>query len=528
MTMPLPIESKAAAPQPMAVIDIGTDSIRLAIAEPGPDGMKTLESLSQSVSLGHDTFTLGHIEKETIEECVETLRSFKQVLAEFGINDPRQVRAVATSAIREASNQEAVLNRLYVATGIEVEALDVAEGTRLTYLSVYPYLKKNPALLQSDVLILEVGSGSSELIWLHDQYVVYHNTFRLGAVRLLESVENRETFSGRSSKILKRQIERAALRIRESVSPKKTPKLILLGGQARFAMGQLDPGWDRGTMTRLAVSKLSRLTKEIMNQSSEELVKKYHIPIAHAETLGITLRIYVEIARSFEIKNLLISDRTLRDGLLIEMTAQDAWGHEFKDQIIRSAMELGRRFHIEERHAKHVAWLSGQLYEALESQHGLAPRYRILLHVASLLHETGLFISDRSHHKHSLYIIQNSDLFGLGSRDVAVVALVARYHRRAKPSPQHPVYADLDRENRIVVSKLASILRVADALERSHTQRIQQVACSVEEGSFVITVPNVDDLTLEQFAMNSKANLFEEVFGLNVVLRKGQQRESLK
>jgi exopolyphosphatase/guanosine-5'-triphosphate,3'-diphosphate pyrophosphatase len=167
-----------------------------------------------------------------------------------------------------------------------------------------------------------------------------------------------------------------------------------------------------------------------------------------------------------------------------------------------------------------VASLSAALFGSLREEHQLGPWYGLLLTVAGILHDAGMFISARSHHKHSMYLIQNSELFGLSRRDILLVALIARYHRRATPKTVHDDYADLDREGRLAVAKLSAILRVADALDRSHSQRISAIECRKEKDRFVIAVPNVDDLTLEQLALQNKSDMFEDVYGMSVAIEK--------
>ncbi|HLQ43519.1 MAG TPA: HD domain-containing protein, partial [Planctomycetaceae bacterium] len=189
------------------------------------------------------------------------------------------------------------------------------------------------------------------------------------------------------------------------------------------------------------------------------------------------------------------------------------------EQVIRSAVDFGRKFGFDERHATHVAFLAKKLFDELREEHKLDPRFSLLLHVAALLHEIGLYLNTTSYHKHSMYLIQNSELFGLSKRDQLLVALVARYHRRASPKPAHPGYAALDRDSRVTVSKLAALLRVAIALDRSYSQRILDLSCTREEDRLVISIPNVEDLSLEQLAVKQNSGLFEETFGLQVQLR---------
>ena len=201
------------------------------------------------------------------------------------------------------------------------------------------------------------------------------------------------------------------------------------------------------------------------------------------------------------------------------MSAGAAWSKEFAHQIIRSAIDLGNRFQFDEQHAVHVAELCTKLFQQLREEHQLPQRNEVLLYIAALLHEVGLFVSNRSYHKHSMYLIRNSELFGLGKKDLLLSALVARYHRRASPQPTHEGYATLERDERVAVSKMAAILRIAIALDESRSQRIHEVICSREDSRLVISVPMVEDLSLEQLSLKQNGSLFEETYGLPVLLR---------
>src|SRR5690606_31003500 len=167
---------------PAAVIDIGTSSIRMAIAEiDNHGGVRKLDSLSQAVSLGRDTFTLGAITKATLEECVRVLKSYRRILEEYSIVRSDQIRVVATSAVREARNRLAFLDRIYIATGLDVQPLDEAEVNRITYLGIQPQLQSEPALARAQALVVEVGGGSTELLVVRDGNVTFANTYRLGS-----------------------------------------------------------------------------------------------------------------------------------------------------------------------------------------------------------------------------------------------------------------------------------------------------------------------------------------------------------
>jgi exopolyphosphatase / guanosine-5'-triphosphate,3'-diphosphate pyrophosphatase len=509
--------------QPAAVIDIGTTSIRMAIADiDSLGGVKKLDALSQAVSLGRDTFTQGAITRSTIEECVRVLSSYRQILNEYQITRPEQIRVVATSAVREARNRLAFLDRIYIATGLEVQPLDEAEANRLTYLGIQPSLMTEPTLNNARAVVMEVGGGSTELLLVRDGKVIFANTYRLGSLRLRKMLEAFRTPQVKFRPIMENHIRRTLKQIREQIPESTTEgdiELIVMGGDVRFAATELIPDWKPSHLAELAADKLERFTDRILRLDEDDLVQRYHLTYPEAETVGPALLAYVMMARVFSRQRLFITNTNLRDGLLKEIALGNRWNSEFSNQIIRSAFDLARRYDVDQAHAQHVADLSQLLFDQLKEQHKLDPRHEVILYVAALLHEVGQFISIRSHHKHAMYVIRNSELFGLSRRDLNLVALTVRYHRRASPQPTHEGYTALDREDRVAVSKMAALLRVAVALDESRSQRIKELECRREDSQLVISVPGVDDLSLEQLAMRQSGSLFEEILGTSVQLR---------
>jgi exopolyphosphatase/guanosine-5'-triphosphate,3'-diphosphate pyrophosphatase len=518
--LPTPASPSAAASKPVAVIDIGTASIRMAIAEITAAGeVRPLEALTQAVNLGKDAFIKGAISKATIEDCVRVLNSYRKILREYQIENPQQIRVVATSAVREATNRLAFVDRMYIATGFQIEPLDEAEVIRITFLGIQPFLLSDASLAAARAVVTEVGGGSTELLLVKGGDVVYSHTYRLGSLRLRETLEALRAPTLKVRNIMESHINRTVEEIADHVSRDGKIELIAMGGDVRFALRLLHPEWDGHSLARLSVKALEDLTNKILSLSDDKLVRKYRLSFPEAETLGPALLAYVLLAKELQLPSLLVTNVNLRDGLLKEMATGATWSKEFSQQIVRSAVDLGRKFTFDEPHATHVAQLCTTLFAQLKDEHQLPPKSEVILQVAALLHEIGLFVSNRSYHKHSLYLIRNSELFGLGKRDLLLAAMVARYHRRASPQPTHEGYSTLDRDERVAVAKMAAILRVADSLDESRSQRIHELTCSREGGRLVISIPLVEDLSLEQLALKQNGALFEETFGLPVLLR---------
>jgi exopolyphosphatase/guanosine-5'-triphosphate,3'-diphosphate pyrophosphatase len=514
--------------RPVAVIDVGTSSIRMAIAEVDSTGrVRILESLSQGVSLGKDTFTKGELGKQTIEDSVRVLKAYRRKLEEYGIRQAEQIRVVATSAVREALNQLAFVDRIYVATGLTVQPIDEAEVHRITYRSIQPLLKAELRFADATTIICEVGGGSTELLVVDRGNVRYSHSYRLGSLRLRQTLEMLRTSREKMRAIMELEAQQTLDDLPQHVPTQDRIELLALGGDIRFAAGELIGKWQGESVGVIPVARLTRLADKALGMTEDAIVRRYHLTLPEAETLGPALLVYLQLAHMLKLSEITVSAATLRDGLLREMGDQTIWTEDFRNQIIRSALELGRKYQFDEPHSVHVAELGRTLFSALREEHGLDARYELILYLAALLHEIGAFVSQTSMHKHSMYLIQHSELFGMSPGDVLLVALVARYHRRASPKPTHPGFNTLDRDRRVAVSKLAAILRIAIALDASHNQRVRDITCVRDRSRLVVTVPQVDDLSVEQLALRQGRSLFEEIYGIQVLLRT-QARPELK
>jgi exopolyphosphatase/guanosine-5'-triphosphate,3'-diphosphate pyrophosphatase len=515
--------SKPAETVIRAVIDIGATAARMVVAETGSAGpVHTLEFLEQSLNLGRDTFSTGKISTETIEACVRVCRDFSDVLREYQMNDLSAIRAVATSAVAEASNSDVLLDRIFMATGITVDVLDTAEINRLTYFSILPLLQKEPLLCKGSLLAIEVGGGNTTALGLRDGTVLFAHTYRFGSFRTREMLDDAHLPAARFRDVIEGEIRSGVRPIVGNFADEKDVKILILGGDARLAADEIKPGWNSRPAVSLRVSALSDFTDEVLEIPVEGLVKKYGLPFAAAESLGPALLVMQNIPKLLNCKTVYIGAPSMRDGLLGEMAAGGSWDERFTKQIIHSALEIGRHYRFDRKHAENVAAHARTIFRAMQNEHKMLLRYETILTVAALMHDIGTFINNRSHHKHSQYLIENSDIFGLNRQDLTIAALTARYHRSALPKPTHPAYTALTRTDRLRVSKLAAILRVADALDRGHAQRIQSPRIELLPDRLQIGVPGLRDCTVEEIAIKEKSDLFEQVYGKRAVLVKSR------
>ena len=517
------MELKEASPEAVsaktvAAIDVGANALRMVIAEVLPDGrIEVLERLQRAVRLGQDTFRRGRLGAASMRAAVAILRDYHELLKLYHVE---RVRAVATSAAREASNADTFLDRIYIATGLKVEVIGTPEESRLTVSAVRPAVGNVLGANQGEALIADVGGGSTLLTLLEDGEIVTSQSLRLGSIRLQELLFTSEDSPERSAELLRYHISNVLTAVQSSLPLKNVKSLIAVGGDARFAARQIGKPTDSEDLVIVEPRDFDKLADRCEQCTPEELSKRYGIPFAEAETLNPALLVYQNLLRLTQATQMIVSHVSMRDGLLLEL-ARAVTGQEdrsLQEGVVHSSMAIAQKYHVDLRHAQIVADLAVRFFDELRPEHGLGPRYRLVLEVAGLLHEIGGFVSNRSHHKHSLYLIANSEIFGLNREEIAVVAHVARYHRRSGPKSSHLEYMSLPRETRVTVNKLAALLRVADALARGHIRQARDIHFERQGDDLIVCIPGVADLLLEERAVAAKADLFEDIYGMKVRL----------
>ena len=286
-----------------------------------------------------------------------------------------------------------------------------------------------------------------------------------------------------------------------------------MGSDVRFAVQSIKQKSVVDQIVKLSTKELAKFADDVLKRSAESLVTKYHLSLPDAQSLGPSLLTHVMFAKALKVEKIAVANVNLRDGLIKEMTDNHQWTDSIQRQIVRSAMLLGRKYSFNESHATQVANFACQLFDQLEVLHQLPRRWRGLLEIGALLHEIGLYVSSRSRHKHSMYLINNSEMFGIGEQELDMIAMIARYFRGAWPQPSHPPYARLSRNSRVAISKLAAILRIAKALDVTHRQSFSKFECKLGTGEVELFVDQSIDLSLEKLELKQTGVLFTSIFG---------------
>ena len=513
-------DSSGIATELIGVLDMGASAIRLVVAEiDNKRNVRVIEEASRGVLLGRDTFSGGLIRSQTVDAALEALDGFREIMDGYGVRD---VRAVATSAVREARNADMFLDRIQGRTGIRFEIINEAEESRLVYMAVRHALRRHASLKSARTLLVEVGGGSTSLTLLRRGEPMRSGVYALGAVRLRQQLDLRRHTQELQVALLKRYIANVIEEIRFEIPLDRVSHVIAIGGDVRFVAAQLTGTEPEADVREISRDQFLAFCDEVERMDEDSLVDRFRLPAVEAETLLPSLLIYRTLLSETSGARMTISSASLRAGVVLDaaepknrVTAED-----FEHQVLASAEALGHRYRFDRDHGHHVAMLATRLFDELRAEHGLGDRERLLLQVSALLHDVGVYVSLRAHHKHSQYILAASQIFGLSNEETAIVSNIARYHRRGLPQDTHVPFIALDRTDRLIVNKLGAILRLVNALDAEHAQKVRDVKLIRRGSNWILELEGDADLTLEQLAATARGDMFAETYGRQLIVRR--------
>lgn len=504
-------------PKTIAAIDIGANAIRFIIAEAFPDGkVNVLEQLTRGVWLGKDTFQRGVLGAKTMRAGIDVLRQYRHLLDQYSVE---HVRAVATAAIREAANADIFIDRIRLATGIEVELIDPAEEVLYTVLAVQDSFGKNFKTARKNILFVEVGGGNTLCSILRNGSVINSQSLNIGSIRLSETIAEMTESSTQNLHAMMRHEINDVLDAAEPYFPLEGNDYFLaMGGATRLVAQQVGTHDPKSGMLEVSLKNFDAFVNRCLKMETSDICHRFGIPFQTAETLKPALLTYQEILRRSNLDSFLVSSVSMRHGLLAAL-AREVWGLEntyFHNEVLESAKSLAKRFHVDIPHAWNTMLLAARLFDEMQAEHGLHQRYRLLLQVAAVLQTSGKLVSNRSFHKHSYYLISNSEIFGLRQTNTEMAALISRYSNRSMPKPSHSAFMVLPSKHRVIILKLAALLRVADALNNGECPPADQIHCEMTEDEWIVYMPPCDDFLLKCRVLESRVRLFEDVFGMRV------------
>jgi exopolyphosphatase/guanosine-5'-triphosphate,3'-diphosphate pyrophosphatase len=504
----------------IAAIDIGSNSIHQVVVETDREKpFRVLASAKEMVRLGRSAARERRLSPAAIGRAVDALKKFRANAEEHGA---REILTTATSAVREADNRQDFIDQVTKETGLHVELLSGIEEARMIALAV---AMRMPQSNQGRALAIDIGGGSTELPVTQNGEPAVLISLKLGSVRLTEQAV-------KSDPISEKQLRRLRAELR-AVIAQRAPEIKAVGFDVcygtsgtiaaleRVALQRSlhNPAAAKRTPASLSLAELCTMNEELARLPLAERAKVPGLNRARAEIIVAGGQLLEALMETLGVEQLTVCDWALREGVIIAhlakrgVTVSSTSTRLERDPSLRGALALAAHYQANLKHAHRVAYLAQQLFDDLRSLHQLGGEHRRLLMAAAVLHDIGYLVSHTNHHKHSAYLIENSELTGFTTAEIAVIANVARYHRSSLPKAKHAYYAALPAETRTVVRKLSALLRIADALDRDHEGRVRSVRSEIGARRVQVKAAchHTSDTTL--WRVEERADLFEQEFG---------------
>jgi exopolyphosphatase/guanosine-5'-triphosphate,3'-diphosphate pyrophosphatase len=513
----------------LSAIDIGTNSFHLVVAQINDKGrFKILTREKEVVRLGKSSKDMKYISEEAKERGIAALKRFKLISDSFNAG---RIRAVATSAVREAVNREEFINEASEKTGINVEVVSGFEEARLIYLGVLQALP----VFKKKILLVDIGGGSTEFLIGLKGDVIFADSVKIGAVRLTEGFFSEGKFKTSlidSARMYARSVLNPLIRRIKECSYEMivgtSGTITNLGSMIYSVKQELD---DEATLNNFTytASDLNNIVKKIFRcGDSSQTARIPGLDTSRADIITAGSIILEQIFTELSIRQITLSSFALREGIILDTIDKDSGNRNLgviSDIRYKSVLSLAQHCNYDKIHCEKVLDLSVKIFDYIYDnfpEFNLNVHDKEFLEAASLLHDIGHSISHSQHHRHSYYLIKNSEMLGFNFEELEIIANIARYHRKSHPKQKHENFSRLSEANKSIIRKLSSILRISDGLDRGHKGSVDRIELE-RKGKNLNIKPiseNGYDLTLEIWGANMRKELFEETYNYKINFNK--------
>ncbi|MCG7410031.1 HD domain-containing protein [Paenibacillus sp. ACRRX] len=503
-------------PKIAAAIDIGSNAIKMLIAEiEGPGQLRVLEDVRLDSPIGDDTFTNGRIRPEAMFSVCRSLKHMSQLMKDYGV---RHYRAYATSGVREASNSLYFLEHVRQATQMDVELIDRSVERFLTYQSLNYGLTAMPTLRAEGLLMVEIGSAGVQMSVFADGKLRFSDHVRIGTLKLKEILDSLRGESLQYTEVLQQYIESQLGMLHERIQAYNLPHYLVLGGETASLVQRthelvLDV---RGMSTDV----FNRYHRDIIQSGTFKLAHKFQLDEERADQMIPTSIIMSELWKATAAEHVLIPDLSLRHGVLHQLAAEWSDGtlsDTYVADMIATALHTAERYQLDIAHSLKVKELATKLLHKCNASFHLDASYELCLQLAAILHDIGKHISQEGHAANSYHMLKSMDMLGITDKQKEIIASIALYHPRGTMVPIRP---ELSTEENIALARLTSLLKLADALDCSHRQKVQDIKITWQHGEYLQVKPLYEgSLELETWAFMQESPSFEQISGYPIRLK---------
>lgn len=503
----------------LAAIDIGSNSIHMVVAEAEPNGgYRLLGREREMVRLGKTGLGDGALSEAAMQDGLEALAKMTNIAR---LRGTERVVAVATSAVREAANGADFLARVKALTGLDVQLLTGIEEGKLIYRAVREVVDLGP----DSAVIVDVGGGSTEWITAEAGELETVVSLPLGSLRCAAELAGDPPGSATLDR-LRRRIDK---RLAAAVPRAPVGRLVATSGTAVCCADLIDHFADRpwkevSGAREVRARDLAALVERLRLLKRRQIADLPPVGGPRSDSLLAGAVLLQALVAHSGVERFQVSDRALREGLVLAALGQPIPSAAQPENLRRrQVLQLAERSESVYRHNLQSARLAVRLFDVTASLHGLGAREREWLEYAALLHDIGYSVHYKGHHKHAYYLIRNAVLDAFDQREIEIIANVARYHRGAAPKPGHPEMAALKPWQQRTIRKLAALLRVADALDRTHASRVEEIYCAIRRRGHKVTLEILSrwSVDLELEAAREHGRFFEKVFDCDLRFRQG-------
>jgi exopolyphosphatase/guanosine-5'-triphosphate,3'-diphosphate pyrophosphatase len=485
----------------------------------GPTSYKTVACEKMMIQLGKTSLVTGQLDSEAMDRGMKCLNAFRRIAMARRVE---RIYAVATSAIREAENGEEFIRRAGTESGIVVRTISAKEEARLVHLAVSRHID----IGSRKALIFDIGGGSVEFVVGNAHQTFAIASLKLGFLRMHGQFVTQDPMSRREERAMAEYYGHLLQTGMREINRHKPELVIATSGSATSLLRIMQkrrsetPGSQVPSMN-ISRAEISSVLKEMKQLKSIERAKRFDLDPMRSEYLPTALLCFNAVLKEAGSKGLTVCQAALREGLIYDTLAHSkpkTLGQDPRADIRRQAViDMAKRCDYPAEHSHRVELLANQIFKQTSHLHGLGETEGKLLQCAAILHDIGYHIGYREHHKHGYYLVMNGDLRGFAPEERAMLALLVRYHRRAPPRNSHPEFAALPLKSRRLIKCLASILRIADGLDRSHLSHIHEVKCRSGRATMkfsLITDLKNSGIELDQWNAKRHARFFEKYFGI--------------
>lgn len=504
-----------------AAVHLGSEAISMTIVEyRSLTNYKILEQCQHLIRLGEETFKNNLIPFSLVNEICEVLQGYKELMLSYGVEE---YAIKATTAVREARNQLFLLDQIKIKTGFTVDVVDMPQEIYTKFVSIRNTLKEQePKAAQEGMLLMDISSGGLGITFVQDEKIKYQSNFHVGIIRIKESFSRNQRSSNHFNRALIQFLSSTIGPVRRALAKQHVRYLVLSGTETEMILKMLGRT-EIGYVERVTAQEFKAFFKKVRQLNLPQIIKVFGLKEDAAELVLPTILLYEQLLDLAPAEEVLVPKDRYIDGVArLHIGRKNAkFAAELDTELLSLLHHIGEIYNYDAKHAAQVEWLSCVIFDKLGGKaHGLDDHSRLLLRAAALLHDIGKYVSMRSHSLYSYQLIMGMDILGFNERDKKIIAMAAYYHA-------HNVFEEVGKkvlqpepELLPIIAKISSIIRLADAMDRSYQQKIRSCKVVVKALDITIKVTSKEDLTLEEWTFASKAVMFEEVYGLKIHLER--------